>query len=173
MLLARNKIFRIIDANLNRSREGLRVCEDIARFALGSEAETKLLKSVRHNISSIAKRFESELGLLIDYRDPKEDVGRSSRIKVGMTRKSLRDIFAANMERAKESIRVLEEFFKLIDPSVSSRLSRLRFKTYDIEKKIIRKIEPLRYSRRGITATPRDGARSKAGRGRRGRYNPV
>lgn len=140
----KNKIFRIIDANLNRSREGLRVCEEIARFALNNEALTKELKSVRHRISAIAREFEGKLGRMSGSRESRTDVGRSSRIKGGMARKSMGDLFAANMERAKESLRVLEEFFQLIDPSASAKFSKIRFKVYDIEKRAIQKIEPLR-----------------------------
>ncbi|HPM43322.1 MAG TPA: thiamine-phosphate pyrophosphorylase [Candidatus Omnitrophota bacterium] len=142
----KDKIMRIVDANLNRSREGLRVCEDISRFALSSEASTKELRSIRHSISAIAKRFESHLGSVASSRDAVEDIGRSSRIKGGIKRGSLRDVLMSNMQRSKESLRVLEEFFKIIDLSVSKRFSRLRFKAYDVEKNILRKIDSLRNS---------------------------
>ena len=106
----KDKILRIVDANLNRSREGLRVCEDIARFALSSETSTKELRSIRHSISAIAKRFESQLGSVAGSRDAVEDIGRSSRMKGGIKRGSLRDVLISNMERSKESLRVLEGF---------------------------------------------------------------
>lgn len=171
--MVKQKIFRIIDANFNRSREGLRVCEDIARFALSSETQTRQLKIIRHTISSIAKEFELELGLLSASRDSGEDVGRASRITGGMTRKSLRDIFAANMERVKESIRVLEEFFKLVDPAVSARLSKLRFKAYDIEKAIVHKLESVRHSGRRTSGAAGIAPSSKRCRARRGPRNTV
>ena len=44
---------RIIDANLNRSREGLRVCEEVARFHLSSPQLTRELKSVRHAVNAL------------------------------------------------------------------------------------------------------------------------
>ena len=134
----KNEIFRIIDANFNRSREGLRVCEEIARFALDSEKLAKDLKTTRNKISSIAKRFERELGALSASRDSEGDVGRASRLPGGIGRKNIRDIFAANMERSKESLRVLEEFFTLIDLKASAQFSRIRFKAYSIEKNAIR-----------------------------------
>lgn len=143
----KKKVFRIIDANINRSREGLRVCEEIARFALESQELTKGLKAMRNAVSAAARRFESELGALSGARDARGDIGRASRLAGGIDRKSLRDIFAANMERVKESLRVLEEFFKLLDAAESMKFSRLRFKAYEIEKKALRRIEALRHRR--------------------------
>ena len=58
-----------------------------------------------------------------------------------MKRKGLADIFAANIERVKESLRVLEEIFKLVNIKSSSKFCVLRFKVYAIEKKAIGKIK--------------------------------
>lgn len=131
------EIYRIIDANLNRSREGLRVCEDVARFVLNSKALTCDLKEVRHAISDIAKRSCKGLNALPDSRDADGDVGGRSSMKSEMGRKSTVDIFAANIERVKESLRVLEEFFKLIDRKASIKFCNLRFRVYSIEKKAL------------------------------------
>lgn len=136
----KKKLFRIIDANLNRSREGLRVCEDISRFVLNSSGLSKDLKNVRHAISDIARREPLGPELLFESRDSAFDVGRGSKIPSEMRRGGLADIFAANMERAKESLRVLEEIFKLIDKKLSIKIACLRFKVYDIEKKAIKRI---------------------------------
>ena len=134
-------ILRIIDANLNRSREGLRVCEDIARFALDSKALTEELKKVRHSISNIAKNLSLELKGLSSARNSEGDILRHSRFESEMKRQGLSDIFAANIERVKESLRVLEEIFKLISIKSSSKFCSLRFKVYAIEKKALGKIK--------------------------------
>ena len=128
-------IYRIVDANLNRSREGLRVCEEIARFALDSKPLTSGLKSVRHGIFDIVKKHSGALSRLSQSRDSDGDVLRCSRFESEMKRRGLADIFAANIERSKESLRVLEEIFKLVDVKSSSKLCSLRFKVYAIEKK--------------------------------------
>ena len=39
------RIYQIIDANLDRAREGLRVLEDWARFGLGKEKYVKKIKN--------------------------------------------------------------------------------------------------------------------------------
>jgi hypothetical protein len=51
-----------------------------------------------------------------------------------MSRRDAADIFIANMQRVKESLRVLEEFAKLFDASFALKFQRLRFKTYAVEK---------------------------------------
>lgn len=140
------EIFRIIDANFNRSREGLRVCEDISRFIMNDLATTKGLKTVRHGISDIIQSSPKIAKLLIGSRNAGGDVGRMPMPDLELSRQGLNDIFTANIERAKESIRVLEEFFKLIDGKHAAALSRLRFKTYDIEKKAIKKLASLKFS---------------------------
>lgn len=134
-------IMRILDANFNRSREGLRVCEDISRFILNSTSITKDLKLLRHDISEIAKATSAQSKIFFESRNSKDDVGRASKTYSEMRRRGVNDIFAANMERVKESLRVLEEFFKLINSNRSARFSELRFRAYDLEKKAIRRLE--------------------------------
>ena len=41
------RIFQIIDANLDRAREGLRVLEDCGRFGLGNEKYVEKIKNFR------------------------------------------------------------------------------------------------------------------------------
>ena len=137
--LTKQGILRVIDANLNRSREGLRVCEDVARFVVNSPALTKELKAVRHGIRDVIARAPFTQTSLFKCRDSEGDIGRDSRLSSEMNRRNAPDIFIANIQRVKESLRVLEEFFKLIDVRSSGKISRLRFRTYDIEKKAFKR----------------------------------
>ena len=146
-MLSRKEIFRIVDANLNRSREGLRVCEEITRFVINSSALTKELKAVRHSISGIIKSSPETAKECLESRNSTADCGRTPDFEIELSRQKAADIFSANIERVKESIRVLEEFFKLINIDLSVKLSKLRFKTYDIEKRAIKRLSALRYSR--------------------------
>ena len=140
----KKEIYRIIDANLNRSREGLRVCEDISRFILNSPRITGQLKALRHEISDIVKTSMKSGIRFLECRDSETDVGRCSGTAKEMKRGGYADIFMANIERVKESLRVLEEFFKLVDKKKSSELSTLRFKAYEIEKKAVKSLGALR-----------------------------
>lgn len=123
---------RIIDANLNRSCEGLRVCEDILRFYLNDKALTGAFKSLRHRLNALSKKVCSRYDRL-SARRAKTDVGRKS-TKSEVRRKGFLDIFSANIQRAEESLRVLEEISKLTNENIPSQFKRLRFKLYELDK---------------------------------------
>ena len=132
------KIFRIIDANLNRAKEGLRVCEDVSRFILDSKKQTRDYKAVRHTLESIFKSLFPKKAVLISQRDVSADVGRPS-TAAEFQRRNVRDIFYANSQRAKESLRVLEEFTKLLNVKSAQAFKELRYKVYVLEKDIVKK----------------------------------
>lgn len=132
----KQKIYRIIDANLNRSREGLRVCEEIARFVLNDKCLTEEFKGLRHKITGCIKFYPAKLQDIVSARDSGMDVGRG-RQPIEQRRKGWKGISLANMERVKESLRALEEFSKLIDNKIADRFKKLRFKAYGAEKKLI------------------------------------
>ncbi|MFH1868311.1 MAG: thiamine-phosphate pyrophosphorylase [Candidatus Omnitrophota bacterium] len=134
-------ILRIIDVNLNRLCEGLRVCEDIVRFILNNAYFTKALKSVRHKVQRVISSSKIRKIPLCVSRDVKLDVGtKYDRLE---ERKSWESIFFANMQRSKESVRVLEEFFKLFDKKTAESFKGLRFEIYDFEKKVIESSQAL------------------------------
>ncbi len=135
-MLKQNKkstVNRIIDANINRVKEGLRVCEEITRFILNNRSLTLELKKIRHEIDSALCGLASRNELLRE-RQAKEDVGKNIHGNE-LKRDSLKDIFFANMQRAKESVRVLEEFSKLVNINSALKFKRVRYKIYAIEKK--------------------------------------
>ena len=128
------KLYRIIDANLNRAKEGLRVCEDICRFVLDQKDLTRKFKTLRHRLTDIVSKLQ--LIKVIQSRDIDKDVGKSS-IAVEFKRSDISDIFYANAQRTKESIRVLEEITKLIDKKTAGNLKKIRYQMYACEKKIV------------------------------------
>lgn len=142
----KSKILRLIDANVNRLREALRVAEDIARFILSDKKATRRLKLLRHRAYSNIKAFECSRKALSKFRLPERDIGRAS-IKSELKRSGIEDIFRANMKRAEESVRVLEEFSKLLKPPLSGRFKVMRFELYAIEKIIAKKLQALRHHR--------------------------
>ncbi len=127
------KILRIIDVNLNRAKEGLRCCEEVARFILDDSTLTRALKSLRHNIENIVTSSELKKELLCKSRDVNTDCGKSF---CALEKKDdWQGIFFANIQRTKESLRVLEEFFKLIDDQSCEKFKAMRFKVYEQEKR--------------------------------------
>src|SRR3989338_7687649 len=119
--MTRRGVLRILDANFNRSREGLRVCEEITRFVLRDGALTRALKESRHAVSRCLKRLPVSAAEFLSARDVRADVGKGpSRLEA--RRKDFLGLFLANAERAKESLRVLEETSKLIDAAFGAPL---------------------------------------------------
>ena len=136
-------IFRAIDANFNRCREGLRVCEDLVRFILNDKNLTRRLKTLRHDVEDILNGAPQFKKILLSSRDVGSDVGKE-KSAVEVRRKNARDIFDANIERSKESVRALEEFFKLADKKTAARFQDIRFRIYNLEKDAFEKLETLR-----------------------------
>jgi len=132
-------INRIIDANINRAKEGLRVCEEITRFILDSRELTAKFKAIRHKIDGIISRQPNVFSELLKERDSLKDIGKNIYINE-LKRDDFRDIFFANIQRVKESIRVLEEFFKLINKNFAIRFKTIRYEVYDVEKLAAKKI---------------------------------
>lgn len=124
------KYYRIIDANLNRLREGIRVVEDIFRYIFNDKTTASKLKELRHK--SRVDIYKE----LLDSRDIKNDVLKSSTLSE-LSRDNLDSILIANFKRAQESARVLEEFTKLLDEKSSANFKYIRYELYDLEKALI------------------------------------
>jgi len=121
---------RLLDANLNRLREGIRVVEDIYRYIFNDKQTATKLKILRHN-SRISVYDE-----LLDSRDIQNDVLKTSTASE-QNRTDLKSILIANFKRAQESSRVLEEFTKLIDIHTSENFKSIRYELYHLEKSIL------------------------------------
>lgn len=124
------EIYRVVDANLNRLKEGIRVVEDIMRYRDNNKELSQKLKSLRH------KARINETKELLKNRDSINDVLRPS-TKSEQTRKDIESILTANFKRAQESARVLEEIFKLEDVTQSENFKTIRYELYNLEKEII------------------------------------
>jgi thiamine-phosphate pyrophosphorylase len=71
---------------------------------------------------------------------------RSSHTDVGREiaesgRVNLRSVVSANIRRAQEAVRVLEEYGKVFSPSAAPAFKRIRYRLYDEEKKILKQHE--------------------------------
>jgi len=129
------KIYRAIDANINRVGEGLRVIEDLARFYYDNRPVQEALKRLRHTLSSM---FEQER--FIPYRDSVNDIGFSSVGSREMIRENVKDVLKSNLKRIEEGLRVLEELFKIESTDISMDIKELRYNVYDIEKSVLSRI---------------------------------
>ncbi|MCT7626965.1 thiamine-phosphate pyrophosphorylase [Aliarcobacter butzleri] len=121
-----NSSLRLIDANLNRLREGIRVVEDIFRYVYNNKELATKLKNLRH-LARTQNYYE-----LLETRDVKNDVLRES-IKSEQNRDNLNSILIANFKRAQESARVLEEFTKLTSIKDTENFKYIRYELYNLE----------------------------------------
>ncbi|OPX84219.1 MAG: Thiamine-phosphate synthase [Pelotomaculum sp. PtaB.Bin104] len=135
------ELFRIIDANLNRAREGIRVVEEISRFYLNDHDIFIKLKGLRHQLIE----GEKSLGICaITSRKSGSDVGNKPH-PMENVRGDLREILEANANRVEESLRVLEEFSKIQGYS-GELFKKARFSMYELEQEIFLKLpKPLDY----------------------------
>lgn len=124
------ELFRVIDANLNRLKEGIRVVEDIMRYRDNNKELSSQLKNLRHK----AKIQETKELLL--HRDSINDVLRPT-TQSELNRTDIEGIILANFKRAEESSRVLEELFKLHDAAYSENFKYIRYELYNLEKEIV------------------------------------
>lgn len=125
-------IWRVIDANANRAREGLRVVEDTARFVLNREDASNALRDMRHRLDSIVRHYYSKL---LQNRDVEHDLGRSN----GTTdhKSGLPAILASNFKRCTEAMRVMEEYSRVVAPRAVRGIQAIRYGIYQWEKKLL------------------------------------
>ncbi len=124
-----SSLYRLIDANLNRLREGVRVVEDIERFVYDNKEISKKLKSIRHKCK--IKEYRKYL----KNRNIAGDILKET-IKSESKRENIHEVSISNIKRAQESARVLEESLKLIDESEAQKFKNIRYELYDIEKSL-------------------------------------
>jgi hypothetical protein len=74
MAAADAKVLRVLDANLNRAREGLRVLEDTARFVWEDKKLFAELRELRHALDLATRSAYPKLVLA---RGSAEDMGRT------------------------------------------------------------------------------------------------
>ena len=130
-------IMRILDANINRSCEGIRVIEDIARFNFEDENLTNKLRNIRHNLRMDFSIFDNQF---LSARDSEHDIGKVISSQSSLDKKSdIKQIINANLKRVAESLRVIEELTKIIDYPLSKKIETFRYETYQLEKTVINK----------------------------------
>lgn len=138
----KQKIYRVIDANLNRAREGVRVAEEVFRLVHGNGLLARKMKRLRHEIVAASGQMPVPLARLKLAREAENDVGRRSFSKSERRKKNPEEILLANLARSQEALRVLEEFSKLINEKSSQRFKKIRFAVYSLETEILRSLFP-------------------------------
>lgn len=132
-------MLRLIDANLDRVGEGLRVLEETARFLLDDAELCHQLKSLRHRL---ARSIPVPEHRLVAARRVREDVGAFAAGRGAAKHEDLQTLVKANARRAQESLRVLEEFARLANSPLAKpgKYERSRYDLYDLEQKLISRL---------------------------------
>ncbi len=121
------RIFQIIDANLDRAREGLRVLEDWARFGLGDNEYVTKIKNFRQILG------KNHLEIYKLTRNYIEDQSKGITHLEQFNRKTPEQIINSNAGRVQEALRVIEEFSRLTNHELSKIASEIRYEIYTLE----------------------------------------
>ena len=125
------RIFQIIDANLDRAREGLRVLEDWARFGLGENKSVNRIKNFRQILG------KNHLEIYKQSRNYIEDECKGLTHPEQRKRKAPDQIISSNAGRVQEALRVIEEFSRLHNHELSKIASEIRYEIYTLEIELL------------------------------------
>lgn len=129
-----SSVFRLLDANLNRAREALRVVEDFARFVLDDSTISGAFKIMRHElVEAVPPDVTHALAV---YRDAQHDVGRTLETESEYRRTAPLDVAIAATKRLAEALRSIEEYAKIVNANWARRVEELRYETYELEQRL-------------------------------------
>jgi thiamine-phosphate pyrophosphorylase len=123
-------VLRIIDANVNRAAEGLRVVEDYSRFVLNDRRFTETCKGMRHRLTAAMGPW---LARAIIHRDARADVGAEITTDSEFVRNSTASVAIANLKRVQQALRTVEEFAKTFDATAAGACESLRYQAYELD----------------------------------------
>ncbi|MFY8150224.1 MAG: thiamine phosphate synthase [Prochlorococcaceae cyanobacterium] len=124
-------IDRLIDANLDRAREGLRVLEDWCRFALERADLVARCKDLRQRLG------QRHLDRYKLARHTASDPATGLEHPAQAERTTPAQVIAANAARVQEALRVLEEFGRSSDPALAREAAAIRYALYDLEVEVM------------------------------------
>ena len=127
----KTSIYRILDANLDRAREGLRIIEEWCRFGLNHAELTNQLKQLRQ---SLAHWHTPEIR---SARDTPGDPGVELTHPQEEQRSSLQQVLQVNFCRVEEALRVLEEYGKLHSVEMGTACKQMRYQVYTLESRLL------------------------------------
>ncbi len=115
--------------------------EEVARFVLEDAELAGRLKAARHFVRRTTQELGGSVSALMEARESNDDVGRPSSTSDSSVRDDAAQIVTANMRRAQEGMRVLEELSAFFDTEKSNSIKQCRFELYSLEKEMIEHLE--------------------------------
>ncbi|MBW4551085.1 MAG: thiamine phosphate synthase [Aphanocapsa sp. GSE-SYN-MK-11-07L] len=143
---------RILDANLDRAREGLRVIEEWCRFGL---ERADLTATCKHLRQQLGQWHRQELRLA---RNTPTDPGTALTHPQEQQRSQIQTVLQVNLGRVQESLRVLEEYGKLYDLQLAAECKQMRYQVYSLESQLLShdRLAKLRRSPLYLVTSPSD-----------------
>ena len=131
---------RILDANANRAREGLRTAEDYARFILNDLNFAENLRIVRQGLTTVLLSIP-QLGItLLESRnvvsDPLQPENWTDNVR-SVEAEAPVETAQRGLKRAQEALRVLEEYLRASHPQAAAEFSKFRYSAYELEQRLI------------------------------------
>lgn len=126
---------RVVDANLNRARESLRVLDDYCRFVLADRHLTERAKDMRHRLAAATAKLPP--GTLLAARDTPGDAGTTVTTGGEYERVSPAQVAAVNLKRLQEALRSVEEFGKIFGPDFGRAVEQVRYDAYTLERAVV------------------------------------
>ncbi|NEQ50711.1 MAG: thiamine phosphate synthase [Leptolyngbya sp. SIO3F4] len=124
-------LYRILDANLDRAREGLRIVEEWCRFGLNDALLTEEIKYLRQTLGSWhSDEFRQS-------RDTPGDPGTVLSHPQEEQRDTIQTVVQVNCCRVQEALRVLEEYGKLHSGEMANNAKQMRYQLYTLESKLL------------------------------------
>jgi len=124
-------VLRILDANLDRTREGLRIIEEWCRFGLNNSDLTRECKHLRQEVGlwhtaelRAARNTSGDAGTELSH--PQEE-----------QRESVKSVLQANFCRVQEALRVIEEYGKLYSSGMGKAFKQIRYRVYTLETNLM------------------------------------
>jgi thiamine-phosphate pyrophosphorylase len=124
-------VLRLLDANLDRAREGLRVLEDWARFGLERADLVARTKDLRQRLGGLHRPAYKQA------RHTATDPAAGMAHPAQEQRLLPAQVVAANAARVQEALRVLEEFGRPLDPQLAAEAAAIRYRLYDLELELL------------------------------------
>lgn len=124
-------VYRILDANLDRAREGLRIIEEWCRFGLNNAQLANECKKERQELGSW------HTAQMRAARNTLGDAGTELTHPQEEQRTSITSLLQANFCRVQEALRVLEEYGKLYHPNMGKALKQMRYRVYNLESNLM------------------------------------
>lgn len=150
--LAQPALYRILDANLDRAREGIRTIEEWCRFGLDHSDMARECKELRQEL---AQWHGNELRM---SRDTVADVGTELSHPREESREGLEQVLQANFCRVEEALRVLEEYGKVYHPEMGAAVKQMRYRVYTLESNLLAygRHQKLQTARLYLVTSPND-----------------